>query len=76
MSVLKLVVVVGGTGTQGGSVISALSKDPAYRIRAITRNTASASAQNLAAQGIEIVAADSNDVSSLIAAFKVYLPSW
>lgn len=71
MSSQKLVVVVGATGAQGGSVVSTLSKNPIYKIRAITRNTTSAAAQKLVAQGVEVVEADSEDVSSLIKAFQV-----
>jgi hypothetical protein len=66
----KLVVVVGATGTQGGSVVDALLADPSsYRVRGITRNPQSDNAQALAAKGAEIVTADLNDESSLVAAF-------
>lgn len=67
----KLVVVIGATGVQGGSVVAALKNNPEYKIRAITRNASSDSAKKLAAEGIEVVAADCNDVSSLKAAFQV-----
>jgi len=66
----KLVSVIGATGAQGGSLISALIKDPDhYSIRAITRNAQSSNAKALAARGIEVVEADVNSVSSLKAAF-------
>ncbi|KAL3440529.1 hypothetical protein BJX65DRAFT_27011 [Aspergillus insuetus] len=66
----KLVVVIGATGTQGGSVVDALLADPSsYRVRGITRNPDSTNAQALAAKGAEIVTADLNDESSLVAAF-------
>ena len=67
----KLVVVIGATGVQGGPVISALLKNPEYKIRVVTHNASSNSAKKLAAQGAEIVAADSSDVASLKAAFQV-----
>ncbi|KAJ0413467.1 hypothetical protein BJY00DRAFT_296830 [Aspergillus carlsbadensis] len=65
----KLVVVVGATGTQGGSVVDALLADPSYRVRGLTRNPQSDNAQALAAKGAEIVTADLNDEPSLVAAF-------
>ncbi|KAG9000527.1 hypothetical protein FRB94_005377 [Tulasnella sp. JGI-2019a] len=51
-----LVAVVGATGTQGGSVIKALSasKKP-YRIRGFTRDTSKPAAQELIKQGAEMV---------------------
>ncbi|KAJ9604694.1 hypothetical protein H2200_010808 [Cladophialophora chaetospira] len=64
-----LVVVVGATGTQGGSVIKALHGLPEYRIRGITRNVDKAESRQLAAQGVEMVAADLNDEASLVMAF-------
>ncbi|KAG8859527.1 hypothetical protein FRB96_004411 [Tulasnella sp. 330] len=51
-----LVAVVGATGTQGGSVIKALSESPKpYRIRGFTRDASKPSAQALAKQGVEMV---------------------
>lgn len=67
----KLVVVIGATGVQGGSVVSTLLKNWEYKIRAVTRNASSDSAKKLAAEGAEVVAADSGDVASLKAAFQV-----
>jgi uncharacterized protein YbjT (DUF2867 family) len=69
MSSQKLVVVIGATGAQGGSVILTLSKDPSYKIRAITRNPSSEAAQKLSAQDIEVVSANLDGRFSLIAAF-------
>ncbi|KAK9366238.1 hypothetical protein V1509DRAFT_298825 [Lipomyces kononenkoae] len=65
----KLIVVVGATGGQGGSVISAFRDDKSFKIRGITRNPASEKSKALAAKGIEMVAADLNDESSLEKAF-------
>jgi len=66
----KIVTIVGATGNQGQSVINALLNDKSYSLRAITRNATSDAAQTLAAKGVDIVAADANDLSSLIAAFS------
>lgn len=65
----KLVTVVGATGIQGGSVIDALLPNPSYTLRALTRNPQSAPAQKLRERGIEVIAADTSDESSLRAAF-------
>lgn len=66
----KLLVVVGVTGNQGGSVAYAFLSNPAYRIRGVTRNPSSPAAQSLVSQGIEIVVADLDDPKSLEKAFK------
>lgn len=66
----KIISVVGATGTQGGSVISALLKDGKYTIRALTRNPNSDAAKALSSQNIEIAKADVNDVNSLVEAFS------
>ncbi|GJC81641.1 nmrA-like family domain-containing protein 1 [Colletotrichum liriopes] len=66
---MSLVVVLGATGQQGGSVVSALLQNPLFRIRAVTRNPASASAKKLVEKGIEVVAANIEDEESLVRAF-------
>ncbi|KAJ3571974.1 hypothetical protein NPX13_g5199 [Xylaria arbuscula] len=66
----KLICVIGVTGNQGGSVAQRFLKDPNFKVRGLTRNPDSEKAQELAAQGIEIVQAELNDVQSLINAFK------
>lgn len=65
----KLIVVVGVTGNQGGSVARKFLEDPAYRVRGLTRNTNSPNATALAAKGVEVVQADLDDVNTLIPAF-------
>ena len=65
----KLICVIGVTGNQGGSVAQRFLKDSNYRVRGITRNPASSAAQRLAAQGIEIVSGNLDDVHTLISAF-------
>lgn len=68
MSSDKLIVVVGATGNQGGSVARRFL-DAGFRVRGLTRNTTSASAEKLSAAGAEVVAADLNDVTTLKDAF-------
>ena len=73
MSFKKIITVLGATGNQGGSVITALLAHPEiasqYSIRGITRDTTKPSAQKLLAKGVEPIKADLNDPSSLQAAF-------
>jgi NAD(P)-dependent dehydrogenase (short-subunit alcohol dehydrogenase family) len=66
----KLVVVVGATGNQGGSVARRFLRDPAFAVRGLTRNPSSPASQALAALGAEMVAADLDDVKTLEVAFK------
>lgn len=66
----KTVVIIGITGNQGGSVAQRFLQDPNYHIRGLTRNPSSPAAQRLAAQGIEIVFADLNDIDTLVPAFQ------
>ncbi|OJJ08340.1 hypothetical protein ASPVEDRAFT_143774 [Aspergillus versicolor CBS 583.65] len=73
----RIITVVGGTGTQGGSVLKALlaantttTTDPKpYTIRTITRNPASPAAKALSSQGIQVLQADLANPTSLKAAF-------
>ena len=67
-----LLVVLGATGNQGGSVIAhylSLSPSP-YALRAVTRDIFSAKAVSLASQGVEVVAGDFDNPHSLDAAFN------
>jgi len=74
MSSPRLLTVFGSTGNQGGSVIDIILSDPdlrrKYALRGISRNASSKSAQALAAQGVEMVSADVNDVESLKVAVR------
>ncbi|KAL4872916.1 hypothetical protein BDV12DRAFT_182564 [Aspergillus spectabilis] len=65
----KIMTVVGASGIQGGSVVTALPNNPAYSIRAITRNPQSDAAKALIDNGVEVVQADINSVNSLRSAF-------
>lgn len=66
----KLLVIIGVTGNQGGSVAARFLQDPNYRIRGLTRNPASPTAKALSTRGVEIVHADLDDRESLIRAFS------
>lgn len=72
MSDQKLIVILGATGMQGGSVVETFLSDPSWKIRALTRNASSSKAQSLVSKSpnIEVVSADANDGASLLAAFK------
>ncbi|AZD29811.1 NmrA/HSCARG family protein [Pseudomonas chlororaphis] len=61
----RTIVVLGATGQQGGAVARSLRADGHWRIRALSRNPGSNVAQQLAAEGIEVVAADMDDYASL-----------
>ncbi|KAL1962102.1 hypothetical protein VTN77DRAFT_569 [Rasamsonia byssochlamydoides] len=65
MTSTKLICIVGVTGNQGGSVAQRFLQDPTYRVRGLTRNPSSPTAQKLAAQGVDIVKADLDDATSL-----------
>ncbi|KAL6886761.1 putative hscarg dehydrogenase [Trichoderma evansii] len=73
MSLAKpILVVLGATGTQGGSVLAhflSLSPSP-YALRGVTRDLSSAKAAALIAQGVEMVVGNFDDPTSLEAAFK------
>ncbi|KAJ9636140.1 hypothetical protein H2204_005412 [Knufia peltigerae] len=65
----KVLAVFGATGNQGGSIVdfvlndSELSKQ--YKVRGITRDTSSSSAEALRLKGVEVVKGDVTDPSSL-----------
>ncbi|OSS53818.1 hypothetical protein B5807_01292 [Epicoccum nigrum] len=66
----KIIVVVGATGLQGGSVVDAFLQVPEqYHVRALTRNVDSAKAKMLA-QKTEVVSGDLKDNDSLSRAFQ------
>lgn len=69
MSPQRLIVILGATGNQGGSIATTFLQEPGWRVRALTRNPSSARAQSLASRGAEVVAADVDDPSTLAAAF-------
>jgi uncharacterized protein YbjT (DUF2867 family) len=70
----KLLVIIGATGNQGGSVIKSILADPnaskQFKLRGVTRDVSKDSAKALTAQGVEMVAADLGDKASLVKAFE------
>jgi uncharacterized protein YbjT (DUF2867 family) len=71
MAEKKIIAVLGATGAQGGGLVRAILNDPdsPFAARALTRDATSDKAQALAAQGVEVVEADLDDVESLKRAF-------
>ena len=67
----KIIAVIGATGAQGGGLVRAIAADPdgPFTARAITRDLNSDKARELAALGVEVVAADIDDAGSLRRAF-------
>jgi len=59
----KVVLVAGATGRQGGAVIRHLLPK-GWKLRALTRNSNSHAAQDLAHRGVEVVQGDLDDVAS------------
>jgi hypothetical protein len=66
----KLIVIIGITGNQGGSVAHKFLNDPSWRIRGLTRDTQSSASLALSAQGIDMVQANLHDPLSLTDVFK------
>lgn len=71
---LPILTVIGATGTQGGSVVSAILQagtTPAYHVRALTSNVSSSAAKRLAEHpNITVAHVDIDSVQSLEEAFK------
>ena len=67
MSDKKIIAVFGATGAQGGGLARAIAADRTgpFTARAITRHPDSDKAKALAALGVEVVAGDTDDASSL-----------
>ncbi|KAG2382682.1 hypothetical protein C9374_005262 [Naegleria lovaniensis] len=82
----KLIVVVGATGKQGGSVIKHLlsnTKSGEWKIRGLSRDTTSSKAKEWAQQGVEMVSCDLSNKNDLVQAFNgaygvfgVTTPTW
>ncbi|KAK0204340.1 putative hscarg dehydrogenase [Desarmillaria ectypa] len=66
----KIVVVFGATGKHGGSVVTALLKNPSYKVRAASRNTTGDKAKELVSEGAEVVYADLDDYESVVNALQ------
>jgi len=65
-----LIVVLGATGAQGGSVVNYLLKSGKYRVRGTTRDVNSAKSKELKEKGAEVVVADNSNKEQLREAFK------
>ncbi|KAK4044124.1 hypothetical protein C8A01DRAFT_43053 [Parachaetomium inaequale] len=69
----QLLVILGATGQQGGSLADFVLSDPAlsarYKVRGVTRDPTQPAAQALRAKGAEVVAGNLDDPASLDAAF-------
>jgi uncharacterized protein YbjT (DUF2867 family) len=65
----KIIVVFGATGQQGGSAIDFVLNDPQlskeFKVRGLSRNTASPASQALHTRGVEVVRCDVDDVPSI-----------
>lgn len=70
MSAFQRILVVGGTGAQGGSVARHLLRAGSYHVRCLTRRPRSAAAQEIAGLGAELVEGDLSDPASLRAALR------
>lgn len=70
----KTILVFGGTGGQGGSVVKTLLSDPKmiqeWHIKTVTRDVNKPSAQALTERGVEVVTANLDDIESLRKAMK------
>jgi len=69
-SKLPLVVVLGATGNQGGSVVESLLALKKFRVRGVTRSSKGDKAAALKAKGVEVVEGDLKNKASLVEAFK------
>jgi len=67
MSQKKIIVVFGATGAQGGGLARAILNDSnsEFAVRAVTRDTNSDKAKELAKMGAEVVAGDIDDMQSM-----------
>jgi len=66
----KVIVVMGATGAQGGSVVRAMKDDHRFHVRAATRNPNSDKAKELVKQGIDVIKVDMDDATSCKQALK------
>lgn len=66
----KLIVVIGATGVQGGSVARLYATLPGWHVRGITRDPSKPSCAPLREAGVELVAADLDDPATLDRAFE------
>ena len=60
----EIILVLGATGQQGGSVVTSLLQD-GWRVRALVRNTDADKVKALAAQGVTPVSGDLSDIDTI-----------
>ena len=70
MSNDNVVLVTGGTGSQGGATVTHLLAAKKVRVWVLTRNLESPKAKSLAARGVELVKGDFEDLASLRTALE------
>ncbi|KAF2086486.1 NAD(P)-binding protein [Saccharata proteae CBS 121410] len=66
----KLIVIVGMTGNQGGSVVDVYINQSGRKIRGISRDPTKESSRGWSDRGVEMMAADVDDVAGLKEVFK------
>ncbi|MCJ1415332.1 hypothetical protein MMC32_001664 [Xylographa parallela] len=66
----KTIVIIGVTGIQGSSMANTFLRLPGWKVRGVTRQPSSPAAQAHAANGVDIVKGDLDDIQSLLSAFK------
>lgn len=66
----KIITIVGITGKQGSSVAEVFLKEGGWHVRGITRDPSKPSSKLWADQGVELIAADLDDLASLTKAFS------
>ncbi len=70
MATKKIIVVIGATGNQGGSVARTFLDLSQWHVRCLTRNPRSEQSRELASRGAEIVQGDLDDPGSLKPVFE------
>ncbi|KAK3071329.1 hypothetical protein LTR53_008834 [Teratosphaeriaceae sp. CCFEE 6253] len=68
----KIVVVIGATGQQGGSVVEALLLRDEYAVKGVTRNLEPEASRALEARGVTMIQGDLDSVDSLKGAYAVF----
>jgi hypothetical protein len=64
------VLIIGATGSQGGSVANVFLEEPGWKVRALTQNPTSIKSQALAARGADVVQVDIDVPVTLLAGFE------
>ncbi|KAH7032173.1 hypothetical protein B0J12DRAFT_713743 [Macrophomina phaseolina] len=77
MSDLREILVIGGTGAQGGPVVQALARSQRYRVRVLTRDTQSPRAQALLQlPNVHLIQGNQDNQADLHAAFRGVYGAW